>query len=72
MTIYNTIKVLQNRSFSIIIKLGNSNIYCWNVNIVWQSSADNKQYASFACAVYVIKDKKNKKSIFQRFPNKNI
>lgn len=67
MTIYNAMKHLQDEKFLTVVKSGNSNIYCLNANIVWQNSADKREYASFACSVYVTaNEQKSKKDIITR------
>lgn len=66
MTIYNAIKLLQERDFLKVVKSGNSNIYCLNANIVWQNSAENRKFASFACSVYVTESEQMKQEIIPR------
>lgn len=67
-----SITYLVEHNFLKVIKSGNSNIYCLNANVVWQNSAENRQFASFACSVFTTKKEQQAKPKAKKKAKKTI
>lgn len=56
----NAIKLLVDNKLLVVLKSGNSNIYCLNADVVWSTTRDKKEFAEFSCQVFLSKKEQEK------------
>lgn len=61
MTINTAVKELEAKKLLEIYKIGNTNVYCLNANVVWTRSRDKIETAKFKAQVIISKDEQLKK-----------
>lgn len=59
-SVYNAVKLLKEKQFFKIAKMGNTNVYYLNDQIVWQKGAKEREYAEFSATVVLSKSEQEK------------
>lgn len=59
-SVYNAIKLLKDKKFFEISKMGNTNVYHLNTKIVWQKGFNAREFAEFSATVVLSKEEQNK------------
>lgn len=73
MSIYRAIKLLKERNFIAISKMGNVNVYHLNEKLVWRKGKDKRKYARFSATVVLSEEEqKNHKEIKNEVKKMNV
>lgn len=59
-SVYRAIKLLEEKKFLKIAKIGNANVYYINDQIVWQKGNDEREYAEFSATIVLSKTEQEK------------
>lgn len=59
-SVYNAVKLLKDKQFFKVAKMGNTNVYYLNDQIVWQKGAKEREYAEFSATVVLSKSEQEK------------
>lgn len=59
-SVYNAIKLLKEKNFFQISKMGNTNVYHLNTEIVWQRGYNAREFAEFSAVVVLSKNEQEK------------
>lgn len=59
-SVYNAIKLLRDKKFFEISKMGNTNVYHLNTEIVWQRNYNSREFAEFSATIVLSKNEQEK------------
>lgn len=59
-SVYNAIKLLKEKKFFEISKMGNTNVYHLNSEIVWQKGYSDREFAEFSATIVLSKEEQEK------------